>query len=76
VPKLAHAPAARSGHRLAQCHAERIAEAHELKLEVLPWTVNDSADMARLIDAGVDGLITDYPDRLREVMRVEGLPLP
>ncbi|MET0203808.1 MAG: glycerophosphodiester phosphodiesterase [Casimicrobiaceae bacterium] len=55
---------------------ERIAEAHELKLEVLPWTVNDFADMARLIDAGVDGLITDYPDRLREVMRAKGLPLP
>jgi glycerophosphoryl diester phosphodiesterase len=38
--------------------------------------VNDTADMARLIDAGVDGLITDYPDRLRDVMRTKGLPLP
>ncbi|MEP6678290.1 MAG: glycerophosphodiester phosphodiesterase [Betaproteobacteria bacterium] len=55
---------------------ERIAEAHALKLEVLPWTVNDPADIPRLIDAGVDGLITDYPDRLRDVMRAKGLPLP
>ncbi|HVO90524.1 MAG TPA: glycerophosphodiester phosphodiesterase [Casimicrobiaceae bacterium] len=47
---------------------ERIAEAHRLGLAVLPWTVNDEADMARLIDAGVDGLISDYPDRLREAV--------
>jgi glycerophosphoryl diester phosphodiesterase len=55
---------------------ERIAEAHALELEVLPWTMNDPADMARLIDAGVDGLITDYPDRLRDVMKAKDLPLP
>ena len=30
----------------------------------------------RLIDWGVDGIITDYPDRLREVMRKRGLALP
>ena len=54
----------------------RIAESHALGLKVLPWTVNDPADMARLIDAGVDGIITDYPDRLRRVMADKGLPLP
>jgi glycerophosphoryl diester phosphodiesterase len=48
---------------------ERIAEAHALGLEVLPWTVNDPADMRRLIESGVDGLISDYPDRLLEVLR-------
>jgi glycerophosphoryl diester phosphodiesterase len=32
--------------------------------------------MARLIDQGVDVLITDYPDRLRNVMRDRGLALP
>ena len=46
----------------------RIAEAHALHLEVLPWTVNEIADMRRLIAAGVDGLISDYPDRLRSVV--------
>jgi glycerophosphoryl diester phosphodiesterase len=32
--------------------------------------------MTRLIEAGVHGLITDYPDRLREVMAERKLPLP
>jgi glycerophosphoryl diester phosphodiesterase len=32
--------------------------------------------MARLIDWGVDGLITDYPDRLRAVMQQRGMVLP
>lgn len=53
-----------------------VKEAKSLGLTVLPWTVNDRADMERLIDWGVDGLITDYPDRLREVMAAKGLPLP
>ena len=53
-----------------------IAEAHALELKVLPWTVNEKGDMARLIDWKVDGIITDYPDRLREVMADKGLPLP
>ena len=42
----------------------------------MPWTINDSADMARIIDMKVDGLITDYPDRARKVMADKGLPLP
>ncbi len=54
----------------------RIAESHALGLKVLPWTVNDPAEMARLIDAGVDGVITDYPDRLRRVMAEKTLALP
>jgi glycerophosphoryl diester phosphodiesterase len=54
----------------------RIAEAHTLGLKVLPWTVNETADMAQLIDAGVDGIISDYPDRLRGVMSEKKLPLP
>jgi glycerophosphoryl diester phosphodiesterase len=53
-----------------------VAEAHQLGLEVLPWTVNNPADMARLIDWGVDGLITDYPDRARQVMQDRKMPLP
>ncbi len=53
-----------------------IAEAHELGLAVIPWTVNTTADMARLMDMGVDGIITDYPTRLRTLMEERGLKLP
>ncbi|MDO9437614.1 glycerophosphodiester phosphodiesterase [Hydrogenophaga sp.] len=50
--------------------------ARSLGLRVIPWTVNDTQDMARLIDWGVDGIITDYPDRLRTVMEQRGMALP
>jgi glycerophosphoryl diester phosphodiesterase len=53
-----------------------IAEAHELGLPVIPWTVNTIADMERLMDLGVDGIITDYPTRLRTLMEERGLKLP
>jgi glycerophosphoryl diester phosphodiesterase len=51
-------------------------EAQALGLKVIPWTINNPADMERLIAWGVDGIITDYPDRLRGVMQARGLPLP
>ncbi|HET8988413.1 MAG TPA: glycerophosphodiester phosphodiesterase family protein, partial [Humibacillus sp.] len=40
-----------------------VARARELGLGVLPWTVNDVGTMRALVEAGVDGLVTDYPDR-------------
>jgi len=55
---------------------EDLDRAHALGLEVVVWTVNAPDAMARLIDLGVDGIITDYPDRLRAVMAEAGLPLP
>jgi glycerophosphoryl diester phosphodiesterase len=61
---------------ITQRHPEMIAEAHELGLPVIPWTVNEKTDMERLMDLGVDGIITDYPTRLREVMAERGLKLP
>ena len=42
--------------------AALVAEAHRRGMALLPWTVNDRADMIALIELGVDGLITDYPD--------------
>ena len=56
--------------------AKDLAAAHALGLKVLPWTVNERGDMRSLIDLGVDGIVTDYPDRLREVMAEKGMTLP
>lgn len=53
--------------------AENVKEAQDLGLKVLPWTVNDPADMAALIDMKVDGLITDYPNRAKPVIAGKGL---
>lgn len=53
-----------------------VQRAHALGVRVIPWTVNETTDMGRLIDLGVDGLISDYPDRLRTVMSDKGLALP
>ncbi len=53
-----------------------VAEARALGLAVIPWTANDPADMARLIDLGIDGLITDRPDLLRQVLGSKGRALP
>jgi glycerophosphoryl diester phosphodiesterase len=38
-------------------------------LQVAAWTINEPEQMRRLIEAGVDGIITDYPDRLLSVLR-------
>jgi glycerophosphoryl diester phosphodiesterase len=56
--------------------AARIDEAHALGLRVVPWTVNATADMERLIELGVDGMTTDRPDVLREVLIERGLTVP
>jgi glycerophosphoryl diester phosphodiesterase len=55
---------------------EMVEAAHERGIEVIPWTVNDRPTMEKLIDDGVDGIITDFPDRLREVLRDRGHELP
>ncbi|MGQ2978941.1 MAG: glycerophosphodiester phosphodiesterase [Polaromonas sp.] len=53
-----------------------VQQAQAMGLKVIPWTINQASDMERLIGWGVDGLITDYPDRLRDVLRQRQLPLP
>lgn len=55
---------------------ERLGRAKELGLAVIPWTVNAPENIERLIAWGVDGLITDYPDRARAVLAAKNLPLP
>ncbi len=55
---------------------EMISEAHGLNLAVIPWTVNTQSDMENMIGLGVDGIITDYPTRLRTLMEERGMKLP
>ena len=54
----------------------RLKGAQQLGLKVIPWTVNAPADIDRLIGWGVDGIISDYPNRVREAMQKRGMALP
>lgn len=60
----------------ADLSADEVKGAQRLGLKVIPWTVNQPADAERLIDWGVDGLISDYPDRMREVLQRRGIAVP
>ncbi|MGH8131704.1 MAG: glycerophosphodiester phosphodiesterase family protein, partial [Steroidobacteraceae bacterium] len=56
--------------------AQRVEQAHALNLRVVPWTVNEPADMERLLAFNVDGMITDRPDVLRALLEERGRPVP
>lgn len=56
--------------------AAMVHDAHAAGMLVIPWTIDDDATMQSLIDAGVDGLITDYPDTGRQVMARNDFALP
>ena len=53
--------------------ARKVKEAQSLGLKVMAWTVNDTAVMARLLDYGIDGLITDRPDLARKLLETRGI---
>jgi len=77
VPRLVKAAGGRIWspyHR--EVSAGNIEQAHRLGLKVKVWTVNDVDRMEALINMGVDGIITDYPDRLRLVLKHLGMPTP
>jgi glycerophosphoryl diester phosphodiesterase len=46
-----------------------IAKCHQLGIQIIPWTVNEEKKMLSLKKMGVDGLISDYPDRAIKVLR-------
>jgi glycerophosphoryl diester phosphodiesterase len=45
------------------CTNEMVSSAHDKGMKVIPWTVNDQETMKQLKDMGVDGIITDYPNK-------------
>lgn len=77
VPKMIKAA---GGHTWSAFHldltAEKVREAQALGLQVLAWTVNEPARMAALLDMGVDGIVSDRPDLVREEMKRRGMALP
>ncbi|MEA2930736.1 MAG: glycerophosphoryl diester phosphodiesterase, partial [Hyphomicrobiales bacterium] len=77
VPRLVAAAGCQTWSPLYRnARPDDIAAAKALGLKVIPWTVNARPEMERLIALGVDGIITDYPDRLRAVMAARDMPLP
>ncbi|MBX3643616.1 MAG: glycerophosphodiester phosphodiesterase [Rubrivivax sp.] len=77
VPKMIHAAGGRiwsSQH--ADLDAAKVQEAHALGLTVLAWTVNEPAQIARMMDLGVDGIVSDRPDLVRQEMQRRGMALP
>ena len=53
--------------------ARFVAQAHAVGLPVHVWTVNTAATMERLLDQGVDGIMTDFPSMLRDIMNRRGV---
>jgi glycerophosphoryl diester phosphodiesterase len=54
----------------------KLKEAHELGIKVVSWTVNEPAQIKKMIDLGVDGIISDRPDLVRRIMAERGMALP
>ncbi len=52
-------------------NSEFVHKAHQQNRKVIPWTVNDKKEMQRLQEIGVDGMISDYPNKLVEVLRAK-----
>lgn len=76
-PKAVHAAGGRIwSPNHVEMDSASVVEARALGLQVIPWTVNEPAAIERVLDLGVDGLITDFPDRARAQMQRRGLPLP
>ncbi len=77
VPKMIHAAGGRIWSvYFGDLDAAKLAEAKALGLTVLTWTVNAPEQIARLMDLGVDGIISDRPDLVRAEMQRRGMKLP
>jgi glycerophosphoryl diester phosphodiesterase len=55
---------------------EKLAIARAGGLKIIAWTLNERSDIARALDMKVDGMISDYPDRVRDELKRRGMPLP
>jgi len=64
------------GPSYGEVDANVVAAAHDVCMDVHPYTVDRPADMQALIDAGVDGMFTNFPDRLETLLGDDALPGP
>jgi glycerophosphoryl diester phosphodiesterase len=70
VPRMVHeAKGAIWSPNFRDLDAQALVVARELRVRVIPWTVNEPADIARILDMKVDGIISDYPDRVQQALR-------
>lgn len=53
-----------------QVTAELVKQVHDLNMQLIVWTVNEIEDMKKLIAMGVDGLISDYPNRALDLIKI------
>ncbi len=49
-------------------NSEEVVQLQKMKIRVIPWTVNDKEDMKSLLEMGVNGIITDYPNLIGELL--------
>ena len=76
-PKAVHAAGGRIwSPNYTELDSAALIEARALGLKVVPWTVNEPGFIERFLDLGVDGMITDYPERVRAELARRGMPLP
>jgi glycerophosphoryl diester phosphodiesterase len=70
IPRLVHDARGRIwSPNFQDLDARALAVARQLGLKVVPWTVNEPADIARVLAMQIDGIISDYPDRVREALK-------
>ena len=70
MPAAAQVPVAHGRVRVVT--EKSVALAHRVGMQVHVWTIDDPAEMHRLLDLGVDGIMTDRPGVLREVLESRG----
>ena len=76
-PRSVHAAGGRIwSPNYEELDSAELVEARALELRVIPWTVNEPAFIEKYLDLGVDGMISDYPERVRASLARRGRPLP
>ena len=77
VPRMVHAAGGRYwSSYFGDLDAAKVREAQALGVRVLAWTVNEPRDIERMLDLGVDGIVSDRPDRVRDALAGRGVALP